>query len=282
MPIPCFINSTFYPDQDAAAFPYNDLGLHRAFAVFDYCRTRHGVPFKLDRYLDRFYSSAKQLGLTVPVGRECIQERVRTLLDHSAAPETGVRFLLTAGAMDGEAPCQANLAISLDALPLFGVEVYKQGIALMTHEYAREFPEVKTTNYLQRFLLKQQLEECGAMEVLYHKEGWVTECAHCNVFAIKDRKVLTPAEGILPGITRQLVIELCQELHMDLEIAPLSLETLLLADECFITSSKRNLMPVVKVDGHPIGNGNVGPHTQSLMEAFFNLEPAIAPHREGE
>ena len=272
---PAYLNGKFYEGPDAV-WPYNDLGLHRGFAIFDFLRTRQGRPFLLPRYLDRFERSAQQLGISVPHTREEITQIIDQLLAKKHLPEVGIRLLLTAGVAEG-AEAKPHFGISLSGLEPPTAAQYQHGAALITQAYQRQFPAVKTTDYLMAWSLKSAIKEAQAMEVLYHHAGFVAECARCNVFVVKDGTLATPKEGILMGITRGKVLELAEELGLAVEQCPVTLTELMAADEVFVTSTQKGVCPIAKIDGRAIGHGKPGEVTQKLMEAFFAVAPALNP-----
>ena len=262
----CFLNNHFLPYRDASLH-VSDIGLQRGYGIFDYFLEVDGrIPF-LDDYLDRFYHSAVLLNLEVPLARVLLKEKITFLLQHNKLGTSGIKLLLTGGYSDDlYSPSVPNFMI-------FNLPVFHQpgdfgdGSKLILLDYRRHIPEVKTTFYLPSIALLPKLKEKGAIEVLYHHNGLISETTRANFFLIKNGTLVTPASGVLRGITRKYVLEVAKDL-MPVEEREVKLEELRESDEAFITGTSKHVAPVVEVEGRFIGTGRPGMMTKVISEAY--------------
>lgn len=258
----------------------SDLALLRGYGLFDFFRVEAGVPLFLEDYFARFYRSAEKLGLEVPVSREELENLVSKLLDANGEGDTNVRLLLTGGySDDGFTPAAPNLVALQHERKDYNPKLFEAGAALITHEYVRDMPEVKSTNYTTAVRLIPKMKRANAIEVLYHSEGRVAETSRANIFIVNEEGTLiTPSEGILEGITRKRILELAED--MAVETRAISLEEVLGAREVFITSTTKGAMPISKIDGQVIGSGQAGEVTKQLGERFGErVEAYVKSHQ---
>lgn len=264
MPFFCYFENEFHP-LDAPLLKTNDLGLLRGYALFDYLRTYNGIPFQLKAYWNRFTQSAKSLNLEVPLTYEEVQEVMAQLYRFSGEAEIAYRLLLTGGyAPDGMTSIKPNFMIRAEPLSRENPVSRRNGIKVIPYEYVRDMPLVKTTNYIHAMVMSQTLREQGASDLLFHKEGRVSELTRSNVFIVKNSEIITPDRDVLKGITRQLVIDKASQLFPVHEKS-ISLSDFLQADEAFTTSTTKGVMPIVKVGEQVIGDGNLGPISKTLQ-----------------
>jgi len=262
----CYLNNKFLSYTETKLH-ISDLGLQRGYAIFDYFLEMDGrIPFFND-YLDRFYSSAAGLNLEVPLSRELLKEKIGYLIDHNKYGRSGIKLLLTGGlSEDLYSPASPNFMII--NMPLkHDPCAFGEGVKLMMMEYQRFQPEVKTTFYLPTLVNYQKMKDQGAIELLYHQNGMISETTRANIFIIKNKTLITPGNGILKGITRMHVLRIAEHL-IKLEVRNVSVEELWQSDEVFITGTSKHVMPVIQVDEIVIGNGKPGVITRSVSEAF--------------
>ena len=258
----------------------SDLALLRGYGLFDFFRVKEGVPLFLEDYLTRFYRSAEKLGLEVPVSKGELEALIFDLLDANGERDANVRLLLTGGySDDGFTPAEPNLVALQHEGKDYGAELFEGGAALITHEYVRDLPEVKSINYATAVRLIPAMKEADAIEVLYHNKGNVAETSRANIFIVDQTGTLvTPSEGILEGITRKRILELAQD--MEVELRAVSLEEVMGAKEVFITSTTKGAMPISKIDGQVIGSGQAGEVTKRLGERFSErVEEYVKTHQ---
>lgn len=255
-----------------AKLPVSDLGLQRGYAAFDFLRTCNGVPLFIDDHLERFHRSAKQLHLNAP-DKNSLKEIVYELIDRNRLDQSGIKMLLTGGnSPDGYALAEPNLIMTEFPLQLPPPSKYRIGMKVISYEYQRQMPEVKTTNYLMGIWLQQKREQHNAGDVLYHYNGKVTEFPRSNIFIVtKEDVVVTPNKNILAGITRKKVIGFAEK-RFNVELRDVTLDEVKNAAEVFFTNSSHRVFPVVQVDETEIGNGKPGVVTQKILEGFLEVE----------
>jgi branched-chain amino acid aminotransferase len=270
MIVSAYVNGQFVPAD--FTIPMNDLGLLRGYSVFDFCRAAHGKPFLLEKYLARFRRSATMVGLEVNETDESLTEAIARLIRESELQSAGIRLLLTGGfTPDGITPVVPNLIILLETLVEPSGEIMQTGISVMSHEYQRDMPEVKSTNYLMALKLRSAQLKQGAQDVLYYHDNQLLELTRNNFFIVRENVIITPDSRILMGITRQTVLDLARQQYR-VEERPVHLPELWEADEAFSTGTNKKIVPVVRVDDRIIGDGTVGPVTKNIYNAFRAFE----------
>ncbi len=247
----------------------NDLAVLRGYGIFDYFLFHHQRPFFLADYLNRFFHSAERFGLDLKWSPAEIEGMIFRLLQKNDSPEGSIRLVLTGGySNDGFTPADPNFLILQAHRPQYPPTHYTEGVRLISQEFRREHPQVKSLNYLNGVLQQQRMRRAGATDVLYHDGTHVYETVRSNLFfVLPGREIVTPAEGVLLGVTRKQVLRLADEHYATTE-RPIGQAEILEAEECFLTSSNKRIMPVAQIDGRPIGDGRPGPVTRHLMEAF--------------
>lgn len=262
----CYINGKILPFQQAS-LSLDDLGVLRGYGVFDFLRTYNGKPFLLDEHLTRLQNSAKEIGLAPPA-KPKLKIIIKELLAKNGLAESYIRIVLTGGkTSDGLTPSSPTLFVLIEKLKPLPELLYKKGIKLMTHNFLRDVPRAKTTNYLTAVKLQKQKKKVGAFEILYVDNGKVLECTTSNFFLFRNSTLITPKENVLMGTTRNFVIKLAKQ-KFRVEEHDVSLAELRSATEVFITATNKEILPVVKIDNRTIGNGKVGTHTKYLLNLF--------------
>ncbi|WP_336516527.1 aminotransferase class IV [Pollutibacter soli] len=264
-----FVNDEFV-DTDNAKIGIKDLGLQRGYGIFDFLKTVNDHPLHLEDHLDRFYKSAETMRLPVPYNREELTDIISQLMRKNKLPDSGIRINLTGGdSDDGYTITRPNLVISQSFLR-YNPEIFDRGWKITTFEYQRQFPDVKTIDYLNAVWLQPQVKAAGADDVLYFYNDELRECPRTNIFIVtRDGIALTPANHVLPGITRKQLLGL-KEFQVD--EAVLTIDMLNDAAEVFITSTTKLIIPVLAVDGRTIGNGQPGPVTRDLYAALKKIQ----------
>ena len=266
----CYINGEIKPEGEIMLH-VSDLSITRGFGVFDFMRAAEGVPLFLEEYLDRFYNSAAELDLNVPESKEDLKGIVYDLVNKNGGGDLGIKFMLTGGySKDNYTPSNPNLIIMISTIKFLDTSVYDEGVRLMTYNYQRDIAEIKSLNYLTPIYLRKQLKEYNADDVLYYTKETVTESARSNFFMIKEEKVITSETGILNGITRINALKVAAQKY-PVEVRDIPVEELLEADEAFVTSTTKRILPVCKIDGRHLGYVP-GPITKDLMDMFLEFE----------
>jgi branched-chain amino acid aminotransferase len=264
-----YINGAFIPSSQAA-LPLNDLGFVRGYGVFDVLRTYGTAPFELRTHLERLQRSAAQIDLPMPWSLEELEQVVYATLARNDARDVTIRVVATGGASanfitPGETP---SLLVMLAPVRPYADHYYHDGASLITVDLARFLPTVKSLNYISAIMGQQRARAAGAVEALFRTPaGEVVECTTSNLFVLHGDQLVTPEEDVLPGITRQVALDLAEDLFQVVK-RPVRYAELAAASEVFITSTTKEIMPIVRVDDVTIGNGRPGPGTQRLHELF--------------
>lgn len=257
--------------KEQALIPINDTAIGRGYGIFDFLQAREGVPLFLEDHLTRFYNSARILGIPVHYSFDDLYQSIYQLLSLNRTEAAGIKIIATGGiSADGYSVGQNKIIIYLTPYAQVLKEKFKDGVNLKLIKYQREIPEVKSINYLFPMFLAPKLKSQGFEEPLYYDE-WVRETARGNIFAVRNNKLITPDTGILKGVTRKQVIAAAQNV-LPVEEGQLSVEDLLSADELFLTSSIKRILPVCRVDENRIGSGEPGSWTKKLAAELHYLE----------
>ncbi len=267
-----YLNSEFVP-LDRATLHVSDLAIQRGYGIFDFFRVRDFVPLYLEDYLDRFYRSTSMMGLQGTMERDALRAVIHELIQRNGMPDAGMKMIFTGGySPDAYQPVKGNFLISQHALVLPTAEQVDKGIKIITYPYRRDIPEVKTINYIMGVWLQKNVKEAGAADVLYHRDGEVSEFPRCNFFLVTREGVLvTPSKHILHGITRMKVLKLAHGM-MRVEERSVTLDDLAQAQEAFLTSTTKKILPIVQIDSKPVGDGKPGPVARKLYQALEDLE----------
>lgn len=264
-----YVNGAFTPASQAA-IGLNDLGLVRGYGVFEVLRTYGECPFGLRAHLDRLAYSAAQIELALPAPLPEIEAIVMETLARNAARDVTIRIIVTGGAsssflMPEDHP---TLLVMLAPVKPYAAQMYADGAALITVDAARFMPTVKSLNYIPAIIGQRKARAAGAIEALYcDAAGVITECTTSNFFIFKGDQLITPAQDVLPGVTRAAALEVAGDLFA-IVTRPIQRDELAEADEAFITSTTKEIMPIVRVDAQSIGAGRPGARTQRLRQSF--------------
>lgn len=265
----CYYNGKIVSEDKVGIHP-RDLGVLRGFGVFDLLRTHGGEPLLFDEHFARFERSAKKLGLVVPISHKEARAAVDELLLKNKYPEVTVRFVLTGGVSeDGIHIRKGSPTLFILVSPFLPLpeKLFREGVSLDTKEHLRELPEIKSLNYLTAIGLHNPAQGAQPLEVLYTWQGRVLEATMSNFFMVQGDTVVTPRRDVLLGTTRNLVLELAKGAFQTAERDIFASE-LVSADEAFLTATNKDILPVARIDGKPIGKGAAGRQTRKLMELF--------------
>lgn len=259
------VNQEFFPAEEASVL-ITDLAVQRGYGIFDFFKTIDGKPIFLEDHLDRFYNSAAVMRLPVELSRTGLKALLQQLIEKNDVGDSGIRITLTGGySPDGYAIAKPNMIITQQAMEL-SKAISLQGISLVTHPHQRQMAHAKTLDYMMAIWLQPMIKEKGADDVLYHHNGIVLELPRANFFIIShDNKVVTTRQNILKGIIRKHVLEISEQEHL-LETREITLDDLKTCKEAFITSSTKNILPVTRIDGQLIGDGQAGPLSKLLSD----------------
>ena len=256
-----------YLPKNQISIGTDDLGFERGFAVFDYCRERDGKITFIKDHLQRLDHSQSLLRLHYKANMEDVKNILDTLQKKNNLINSYFKCIISARMVDNKT--SSILTIYQDILKPYELKMYHEGITLLLHEFAKPFPEYKTTFYLGSLREYDRMLENNAEDVLFYFDNIVRECSRCNIFIIKGGLIYTPDKNILKGVTRHHLINCLKEQYMVIE-KDISIKELFEAEEIFISSTTKNIMPVVKIEDQMIGNGKPGNITKLLIPLFEN------------
>ena len=278
-----YINGKFY-EKDQAKISVFDHGLLYGDGVFEGIRSYNRLVFKLKEHVDRLFESAHSIMLKIPLNREQMIKAVVSTLKENNLKDAYIRLVVTRGVGDlGLDPrkCNGNATVIIiaDKIALYPEKFYKEGLSIVTVPTVRNLPEalnpqIKSLNYLNNILAKIEAINAGCDEaIMLDSLGYVAECTGDNIFVVKDKHLYTPPQcmGTLRGITRDSVLEIARKNNISVHEHVLTRHEVYISDECFLTGTAAEIIPVVKVDGRLIGHGKPGEVTLSLMKKFKEL-----------
>jgi branched-chain amino acid aminotransferase len=269
-----FINNNFCDEQNASIH-IQDLTIQRGYGVFDFFRTVNQTPLFLNEHINRLYESAQELHLLIPYSKTELKEIICKLIQKNNMGNSGIRITITGGySADTYNIAKPNVIIAQQALST-PVNTIQSGIKIITHNYVRDLPNVKSINYLMGVYLQKKIKEQNASDVLYVNSGWVTELPRANFFIVKNNNtIVTSASNVLHGITRMKLIDWASK-DFNIEIRDINEEELYNCSEAFITSTTKRILPVIKINETLINYGEIGKTTQLLHKLFLENETEI-------
>jgi branched-chain amino acid aminotransferase len=282
MSLKVYVNGKLF-DKEQAAISVYDHGFLYGDGVFEGIRSYAGKVFRLRRHLDRLWCSAKAIWLEIPMTKEALARAIEDTLAVNGIQDGYIRVVVSRGAgtlgLDPDRCSNPQVIVITDRIALYPDEVYREGLEIITVSTVRNHPaalspRVKSLNYLNNILAKIEGKQAGCVEALMlNHKGEVAECTGDNVFLVRDGTLLTPPidAGILEGVTREAAMELAREAGVEVREIALTKHDVYIADECFLTGTAAEVVPVVKVDSRTIGDGTPGPITRDLIERFHKL-----------
>ena len=281
-----YIDGEYFAKEDAKINVY-DHGLLYGDGVFEGMREYHGVVFRHAEHIDRLYKSAKSICLNIPISQQEMMDAVYATLEVNGLEDAYIRLVVTRGVgglgLDPNRCERPSIIIITDKIALYPEEFYQKGLEIVTASTMRmpanvTSARVKSLNYLNSIMAKLEGLAAGCSEamMLNHK-GEVAECTGDNIFIVSNGVIYTPptTADLLGGITRHAVIDLAKEAGIPIFELPFTRHDVYTADECFLTGSAAELIPVVKVDGRSIGDGKPGPITAEIRRLFREMIKTI-------
>jgi branched-chain amino acid aminotransferase len=267
-------------ERERALVSVFDHGLLYGDGVFEGIRSYGGRVFRLEKHVRRLFDSANGIRLTIPLAPQAVGEAVVATLQANGMKDAYIRVVVTRGegtlGLDPNRCPKPNLFIITDRIELYPRELYENGLEIITASTMRNHPNavnprLKSLNYLNNILAKIEAIDAGTLEaVMLNHLGYVAECTGDNLFIVRDGRLFTPpiAAGILEGITRDEILDIARRGNIEIREENLTRQDLYVADECFLTGTAAEVVPVVGIDKRTIGSGKPGPVTKRLAEEF--------------
>jgi len=278
-----YINGKFYDKEDARITVF-DHGLLYGDGVFEGIRSYNRLVFKLKEHIDRLYESSHSIVLKIPLSKEDMIKAVIATLKENNLKDAYIRLIVTRGEGDlGLDPRKcthgATVIIIADKILLYPERFYRDGLSIITVPTIRNLPEalnpqIKSLNYLNNILAKIEAANAGCEEaIMLDSLGYVAECTGDNIFIVKGNHLYTPPQcmGTLRGITRDSILEIARKSKIPVHEHVITRHEVFISDECFLTGTAAEIIPVVKVDGRIIGTAKPGKLTLGLMKKFKEL-----------
>src|SRR5437762_3370011 len=277
-----YVDGKYY-DQKNARISVFDHGLLYGDGIFEGIRAYNGRVFKLTEHIDRLFYSAKAILLKIPLSHGAIVRAVIETCRRNRIRDGYIRLVVTRGVgtlgLNPNRCKHPSVIIIAGKIQLYPPELYQKGMDIITVPTVRNLhsalnPAIKSLNYLNNIMAKIEANNSGCEEaLLLNAEGFISECTGDNVFIVKEDHLMTPplSAGALYGITRRVVMEIGQESGLKVSEPNLTRYDVFNADECFLTGTGAELVPVVKVDGRVIGTGKPGPVTERLVSQYHAL-----------
>jgi branched-chain amino acid aminotransferase len=277
-----FLDGKFVPESEAKVSVF-DHGLLYGDGIFEGIRFYNGRVFKLEEHHDRLWDSARSIALEIPISRQAMTQALLETIRRNDLRDGYIRQIVTRGVGDlGLNPTRckrASVIIIATSIMLYPKEAYEHGLSVVTCATRRPGaavlnPAVKSLNYLNNVMARIEANLANADEgLMLNDEGNVAECTADNVFIIKNGHIFTPpiAAGALRGITRSVIFDVASELGIALRETDITRHDVYTADECFLTGTAAEAIPVIKADGRMIGNGKPGPLTGKIIARFREL-----------
>ncbi|MCM8825141.1 MAG: branched-chain-amino-acid transaminase [Candidatus Omnitrophica bacterium] len=272
-----------FVDEKQAKISVFDHGLLYGDGVFEGLRIYSGKLFRVKEHIERLYRSAKAIMLEIPVSMEGMIDIIVKTVRKNKLRDAYVRVVVTRGigdlGLDPRKCLRPTIFVIASKIKLYPEEYYENGLSLVTIATRRNLtesinPAIKSLNYLNNVLAKIEATNAGAMEGIFlNNEGYVAECTGENIFMINGNNLWTPPifAGALGGITRDVVIQLGKEMGLNVEERLLTRYDLYNADECFLSGTAAEIVPVTVIDGRKIGAGKIGELTKKIREKFHKL-----------
>lgn len=282
MDLKVYIDGKFYKREEAKVSVF-DHGLLYGDGVFEGIRSYRSRVFKLDEHLERLFLSAKAIMLNIPLSKQELKDAVIETMKLNNIKDGYVRLVVTRGTgglgLDPDKCLKGSVIIIADSIALYPEKFYKEGLEVATVPTRRNIiealnPRIKSLNYLNNVLAKIEAKIAGTMEaIMLNNDGYVVECTADNIFIIDKKTLITPpvSIGALKGITRDAVIQIAGKMKIEVREQVFTRYELFTANECFLTGTAAEIIPVVKVDRRPIGEGRPGPVTLELIKRYKEL-----------
>ncbi len=259
-----------FVDEDDAVISVKDMAVLRGYGAFDFLRTYGGKPFYLKEHIQRLETSANLIGLHMPCSKEEIADIVMQTLAKNSHAESNIRLVITGGVSHDSITPEKNtkLMVMVTDLHPLPAEWYTDGVKIVTSDSERCVPGAKSTTYLQAVLALNNARAQNAVESVYvDRDNRVLEGTTTNFYLFIGDKLVTANNGLLPGITRLVLLDMLKD-EFDIEMRDIDRSEIETADEAFISASNKEIVPVVQINDHTVGDGKIGPKVRRVTEIF--------------
>ena len=282
MALKIFLNGELVSESEAKVSVF-DHGYLYGDGVFEGIRAYNGRVFKLREHVKRLFDSARAIMLNIPYSQEEMIEWILKTIRANNLKDAYIRVVVSRGTgdlgLDPRKCSNPTVVIIADKITLYPEELYNEGLKVITVNTRRNIPDalspqIKSLNYLNNILVKIEANQAGVLEAItLNNNGLVTEGSGDNIFIMKNGKLLTPPTyvGVLEGITRDTAISMAREINLTVEEEPFTCYDLYVADECFLTGTAAEIIPVIEIDQRIIADGKPGKVTKKLMGLFREL-----------
>lgn len=264
----CYLNGKFLLLEKAGINPL-DLGFIRGYALLEVLRTYKGKIFAYQDHYQRLKEGADFLKLKIPVSKDQLENIINQIIRKNKLQEAKIKIILSGGISeeDFSIPAKQTLFVYAEPLPIYPEELYEKGIKIISINHRRANPQIKVANYLEAIRFHHLLKAKNASELLYVYDDYIYECSSSNIFIFKKNVLITPNYAVLPGVTRKYVLYLAGK-YFKTRVRLIKYKEAIKADEVFITSTTREILPVIQIDNYKINGGKVGENTKFLREKW--------------
>jgi branched-chain amino acid aminotransferase len=260
----CYFNGDIIA-YEACRLHISDLQLQRGYGIFDFFRSRNGQIPWLEDYAARLFNSLALAGIETGLDMVQFMKLIHELEEKNKLENSAFKVIVSGGYSENLESVTGEPNVIILNIPWKSPDPFshEQGVGLITHDFVRPNPEIKTLYYFNTLMLHRKLREFNAVDVLFHNE-MISEASRANLFFVRKGRIITPGSHILEGVTRKQLLRMFGEIRVE----DIAYERLFGFDEIFLTSSSRDVTPVVSVDGKKIGTGRPGPVTREILSEF--------------
>ncbi|MDH3382179.1 MAG: aminotransferase class IV [Flavobacteriaceae bacterium] len=261
-----------YIEVSKISLPITSTTINRSYAAFEFFTLANNKPFYLDRHLQRLFKTLEILRIQIEYSKSTLEKIIINLIDKNPIDNISFKIFVIPETLPNSDYFKGDVFIFPFLNAIQPISMYKTGAKLLIKEYHRFLPTAKTTNYTASVYWENEISKQHAIDVLFCNGKTIKETSRSNIFIIKNNIIYTPITDILYGITRSIAIDLIQKNKLILIEKEISIEELILADEVFITSTTREIMPITNIDSTSIGDGKVGNISHNLIHDFRQLK----------
>jgi branched-subunit amino acid aminotransferase/4-amino-4-deoxychorismate lyase len=261
-----------YIELNKLSIPISSTTINRSYTAFEFFTIINNKPFYLDRHLKRLFQTLDLLRIHIDYVENELTEIIQNLITQNQTENISYKIFVIPEPIPNYDNYKGDVFIFPFLNAIKQESIYKTGAKLLLKEYSRFLPKAKTTNYTASIFWESEVKNQQAIDVLYHNCNLIRETSRSNIFIVKNNIIYTPIKDILLGITRSIVFDLIKKNDLILKEKEISIDELINADEVFITSTTREIMPIINIDLTIINDGKIGNITQKLMLDFRELK----------